>query len=485
MTIEDILKNLKFRNDFTEVKNSANRWVKVGPEIKLEDLIGKTEVFNLVTSLKLTPQEIQRTPHVVQHLAAQAKRELKQKKRFSVLDSYDCFRDTGVKDDKNIWVFVHKETGKILRGNTLAYTFSDDLYSKNKLTELKADAPPIKFVYLPAEPYGLIDIKEDTLGFNLFKTINWDEVENIELPEEYITYFNHLFPDENQRRLVFSWAHFAEVKRLNIALILYGPKGIGKSTLVEILKNIYDKDLTVLISDGYFDNKFSGEIENKKLAIIEEVTCRGMKAKSKLKAMMNDFITIERKGENPRSNVQSFCNFIMTTNYAHSIEVEPDDRRFFVPDLAKEKIPAKIISVVVKGMTDLKTLKAIRKYFSENLSEDFDWNVPYKNTNAYWEMVRESANDSIDFILTELEKTKGQESSYLELRATWDRTPNKIKGRFIQRAQLLKFLEAYKPFGKQYVTWDAKGQLFKIEEESKEETKPLEPAAKVKGWDEL
>jgi hypothetical protein len=466
-SIDEFFESLIFNLDGTKVRGKINHWQDPFQVIRFDDILGKKEASELVLSNKVTTADLDRLWLKIRQKAREIQTEYTAIKTeiFTITRDFDIYKNIDAKSDKDIWIFLEKETGKIVPANSFAMFYNDSITKKDELNDLKVKAKPIKFVYEPAEPYGLIKISGKIQGFNLFRVIEWDKIEDISLPACFVVFFNHLIPDENQRKLVFSWAHFAEFSRLDIAPILYGPKGAGKSTFIEILKRIYMPELVVLISDGYFDNKFSGEIENKKLGIIEEVTCRGMKAKSKLKSMMNDFITIERKGENPRSNVQSFCNFIFTTNYAHSIEVEPDDRRFFAPDLTKGKADTKIIAEIYRSLADMKILKAIRKYFADNLSPDFDPHTPFKDTHAFWEMVRESANDSIDFILTELEKTKGQETSYMELRTTWDRTSNKIKGRFIQRNQLLKFLEAYKPFGKQYVTWDAKGQMFKIEDE--------------------
>jgi hypothetical protein len=344
------------------------------------------------------------------------------------------------------------------------------VFTKEDFLSYRANAPAVRFIFDPTLPYGHIPEQE---AFNRYRRIEWENIEDIELPICYPEFFDKFCPDPFQRANIYAWAYFSEVVRLNYSLVLYATKGTGKSTFIEILKALHGREFTVQISDGYFDNKFSGEIEGMKLAILEEVVCRGLKAKSKLKAMMNDYIVVEKKGQNPKSNVRSFCNFIFTTNSAHSLEIDPDDRRFYVPDISNDKMPTSLVVDVLNGLRDLKVLKAIRKYFQENMNSTLDLNYPVKDNKNYWEMVRSSAPDAYDFILSELESSKGVEQSYAELKTIWGKKQHKFSGRFPQRSQVKRFFDEYKPNGKHYVITNAKGTSYKIEKEveSTQETK--------------
>lgn len=466
MSLIAILKSIKTRKNGEEILTYKNKWESIHVIKTLDDLLGPDTTLTYIKKGVLTPQDLQRFPTVFQSFIQSRRQKTGKSEIFSILNNYHIYRNLEARNDKDIFFAVDKATGDLVEGNFMAATFTDVVMNKEDLLKLKATSPLVRFIYDPSLPYGFIDTGKDIKAFNKFKVIDWDKIEDVPLPDYFPKFFEHLFPDPFQRAQVYAWASFAEFTHLNFALVLYGAKGAGKSSFIELLKNMYNRELVVQISDGYFDAKFTGEIEHKKLAILEEVTCRGLKAKSKLKIMMNDWITVERKGENPRSGVRSFCNFIFTTNEAYSLEVEPDDRRFYIPDITKDIVPANIISEVLKNATSLSILKAVRKYFIENRDEDFDPFYPKKNTASFWEMSRQSAPESIDFIITELEKSKGMELTYSELKEMWNRRP--VKGnfqRFPHRAVLKRFFTHYCPNGKQLVTVGPYGTEYKIENE--------------------
>lgn len=472
MSLTAILKSIKTRKNGEEIFTHKHKWESIYVVKSLDDLLGTDTSLDYVKKGIITPHDLQRFPIVFQNFIQSRRQKSGQSEIFSILDNYNVYRNLEVKNDKEVFFFVHKVTRELIEGNAMAITFPDIVAQKEKLLEIKAKAPLVRLVYNPTLPYGFIDNGEDIKIFNKFKVHDWDSIQDVPLPDCFPKFFEHLFPDPFQRAQVYAWASFAETSHLNFALVLYGAKGAGKSSFIELLKNMYNRELVVQISDGYFDAKFTGEIEHKKLAILEEVTCRGLKAKSKLKIMMNDWITVERKGENPRSGVRSFCNFIFTTNEAYSLEVEPDDRRFYIPDITKDIVPSSIISEVIKNATNLPVLKAVRKYFIENRDEEFDPFYPKKNTASFWEMSRQSAPEAVDFIITELEKSKGMELTYNELREMWNRRPTKgVFTRFPHKTVLKRFFTHYCPNGKQYVTVGPYGTEYKIADEEAQEIK--------------
>lgn len=468
MSLEAIVSTFKFRNKGSEVLTHSNKYVSCSSITDIKEIMGLNRFVDNLSTGRLTPEDVKRFLPVFRNHCARLKNEQSKVKQqvFSILEKYEVYRNVEAKQNKDMFVFVKKETKELFEGNADAFAYSDVVCNKEGLLELKVKSPPIKFIYDPALPFGFRDNGEDIKVFNKFKVIDWDKIEDVPLPDCYPKFFEHLFPDPFQRARVYAFSSFAETCRVNFALVLFGAKGAGKSTFIELLKNLYDRDLVVLLSDGYFDNKFTGEIEHKKLAIGEEITCRGLKAKSKLKSTMNDWITIERKGENPRSGVRSHCNFIFTTNEGYSLEVEPDDRRFYIPDITKDIVSASIISEVIGTMTSLPILKAVRKYFIENRDDAFDLFYPAKDTNSFWDMCRQSANEPVDFIITELEKSKGMELTYNELREMWNRRP--VKGnfqRFPHKHVIKRFFTHYCPNGKQLVTVGPYGTEYKIENE--------------------
>lgn len=471
MPIAQILKTIKTRKNAQEIFTHKYKWESVEVVKSADDLFGIKNTMKYLEKGIITQPELMQFPQIFKNFL-QFRRSSKSNPAFSILKEYDLYRNLDARNDKDVFFAVHKATGKLIEGNFMAATFTDTVFNKEELLALKAKSQLVRFIYDPALPYGFNDTGEDIKAFNKFKTIEWDKIEDVPLPPCYPKFFEHLFPDPFQRADVYAYSSFAETCRINFALVLFGAKGAGKSTFIEILKNLYSPDLVVLLSDGYFDNKFTGEIEHMKLAIGEEITCRGLKAKSKLKSTMNDHITIERKGENPRSGIKSYCNFIFTTNEGYSLEVEPDDRRFYVPDITKEIVPAPIISEVIATMNSLPVLKAIRKYFIENRNDSFDLFYPTKNTKSFWEMSRQSAPESIDFIITELEKSRGVELTYNELREMWNRRPTKgVFTRFPHKHVIKRFFTHYCPNGKQYVTVGPYGTEYKIADEEAQEIK--------------
>jgi len=468
LSIESIISSIFLNQNLTEYKSRRNRWVPItGTDSAtiLRDVLGEKEFVDNLASGKIKHADFSRVSLLLTQRIRdiQVSREKRREEIFTALKKFKVFKNIEAKNDKDIFFFQNTESGLILDNiNTMAFTFNDTVVDKDALADFKLKAPTVRLFFDPNLPYGLQDIGEEYLGFNKYRRIDWDKVEDEPLGQHFVDLMEHLFPDESDRRRTCSWIYFAETLKIFFALVLCGAKGAGKSTLIEIIKNMYGIEQVRILARSFWEGKFNGELEHAKLCIGEETILRGLQSKSKFKESMNDFITIEKKGQDPKSNIPSYCNFILTTNDAYTIEVEPDERRLFIPSINKERIKTPIVAAIMKDIKRLPALKAFRKYLKENSTEDFDIFHPDKNTDTFWEMVRQSSAEHYDFVLNELEKSPEIEHDYRTLKKKYEVKNTKGGRRFPSKLDLKRFFEHFTPNNRQYVAVDRAGLSYKL-----------------------
>lgn len=189
-----------------------------------------------------------------------------------------------------------------------------------------------KFVY---DPYNIQPFKMDeTLEVNLYIPPKWrlDEVEDphlIKCPKLVRDFFQHLFPDDEQRALAFHWCHIALTGRNEAALTLVAHKGIGKGILHELLSAVVGQENSDIVPESFFRSDFNSILLNRRLLLVDEKRV-GKAEHTRLKRYMNDTQNIEKKGVDVRNKQRTYNNFIIACNDVSDMYLEFDDRRFTV-----------------------------------------------------------------------------------------------------------------------------------------------------------
>jgi hypothetical protein len=123
-----------------------------------------------------------------------------------------------------------------------------------------------------------------------------------------------------------------------VALVLRGKEGCGKSIVGRIFHRIFGQHALAVSSPKYVVGDFSAHLQDVVFLDCAEALFAGDRATaSKLKAMITDpALIIERKGADPVPWPNAL-SFFMTSNDAHVVHAGSESRRFFVLDVSDSK----------------------------------------------------------------------------------------------------------------------------------------------------
>lgn len=408
----------------------------------------KEEVVPFVTSKEF--QEINK-PHFKHIIHAYLNPESEEKPKGGFFDKFNIFRNLYPVDTDNQFLLMKKDSGILLSGSSMARLKKELCFNKDQTTEEMAKAELAKLVFDPLAPPGIQPVVDEKytdtdLIINTYREPKWRSLEfSGTYPKAFVKLCEHLFPDEKQRRNVFSWAHHAVFNRSEISLVLLGSQGVGKTTFAYSIFSLVGLDLVTEPTGRFFDGPFNGEFSGKKFALFDEVVCKGDSHKSKLKRNMNDMIMIEGKNQTPH-HVKNYMSFIFACNHARLLEIEPLDRRFYCPDLGKIRAPEEIVSEVKRGWESPQFQRDMFEMLDKEKNPDFDFFKPDKNTKSFWAMVKQGSPAPFRHVFRVLEKHEGEWVTYQQLSDTWE-TKRAANVLFPDFDEIANYLSDYKPMG--------------------------------------
>lgn len=150
----------------------------------------------------------------------------------------------------------------------------------------------------------------------------------------FLHHLELLLPDSKDREILLSWCA-AVVQKLGIkakwAPVLIGTQGNGKSLIGDVLAYAVGRNHTVKPRADQLGGRFNSWIENKLLAVIEEIHTQGRReVMDALKPLITEErIEVEGKGRDALM-VDNRCNMLMCSNHRDAIMKTKDDRRYAV-----------------------------------------------------------------------------------------------------------------------------------------------------------
>lgn len=171
-------------------------------------------------------------------------------------------------------------------------------------------------------------------AFNTFIPPFWTKMQPTnasECPDLLKRLLHHLFPDEDSREYVLSWCHHAITSRNDTILCFIGERATGKTLFMEFMEKGFGKRYYELLSKNFFGT-FNGNIKEKRLAVLEEVTVEDDEHVNILKRITNDTIPIEAKGKDSVT-LPNYMSLVLINNHLKGLRIEPLERRFSVVDI--------------------------------------------------------------------------------------------------------------------------------------------------------
>lgn len=305
--------------------------------------------------------DVSATPNLAQYFLKNGKNMSKLKMELSKkLAEYNKEHAKPVEDDIDF-----KEATETLEGTSICYDMSNinsgyfvyDFDNLQELTHIDAEAylkslerermrndPPVPVmnVYGEYNPfrYGEAIYKKEVLGkeydvINRFSPPSWmleEKNPSAELHPLLAKFFESVFPDQEQRKMVFAWIRNMVVSRNQTILCLNGARATGKTILGErILPPLVGVSNYRKSGEGFLKKEFNSIMSRTRFVYVDEFPLRDA-AMTKIKNYLNDNISIEGKGQDERMET-NFCSIMYSSNNITDLAIKWDERRFSVIDV--------------------------------------------------------------------------------------------------------------------------------------------------------
>jgi hypothetical protein len=211
----------------------------------------------------------------------------------------------------------------------------------------------------------------------------------------WIAHWHHIYPSEAEH--LIAWlAHRVQRpgEKINHALVLGGPQGIGKDTGLEPVKAAVAPWNFSEVSPAHLLGRFNGFVKSVILRVSEardlgDVDRYGFYDHMKTyTAAPPDVLRCDEKNLREHA-VPNVCGVIITTNHkSDGIYLPADDRRHFVAwtDLTKDDFPADYWTEIWTWYRS-GGVGHVAAYLAELDLSDFDPKAPPPKTSAFWDIV--------------------------------------------------------------------------------------------------
>ena len=263
---------------------------------------------------------------------------------------------------------------------------------KHEKSRLLSQIYPAQFTYNPFEATRLYRENLDWF-YNTYQPPTW--YENVfyskgnievskreELPLLYKQFFLHLVKDHEDSYLyVLSWLSNAMKYRNYCVLTAIGNQGIGKGVLGEIMrlligeKNFHTSDTRLITKD------FNKQFKNKRIVFCDEIQILKIEHVNKFKALINDMIEIEGKGENA-VEVKNYASIYIASNNFDSIRLTDDDRRFSIIELTDQKLIHYMSTEQISSLIEPKNIKELAEYLWHLIIDQDIMKTPFKSSRT-------------------------------------------------------------------------------------------------------
>jgi hypothetical protein len=232
--------------------------------------------------------------------------------------------------------------------NALAQPFSDhrrpsDLFKQHGFGSIVHD-----LTYAPGDAAGVISIN-GLRSVNMYRPSRVRSLGRPLQPDEakpWTDFLSHLIPSADERGHSMRWIATLIARpsvRMRYGLLLASTaQGVGKTTFCDSLGELVGRHNTSNpTAQQIIDSSFNSWIAAKRLVFVNEIyEGKGWTAYNKLKTYVtDDHIRVNEKFL-PEYSVPNWAHFILCSNSDLALRVEDQDRRFFVPTVTEQRLPA-------------------------------------------------------------------------------------------------------------------------------------------------
>lgn len=167
---------------------------------------------------------------------------------------------------------------------------------------------------------------------NTYRTYE-PESEAADVSPLFIEFFERLVPSENERHTFLQWlSHIFQhpKQRPSWHLMLPSVPGTGKGYLVEHILQPLLHHTSVVASYSRVLGKHSSLLENNLLVLLDDCKARSEATQTELKSLLTEERQYVEQKYAAGGMVQCYTRFILASNEARPLYLDPDERRWFV-----------------------------------------------------------------------------------------------------------------------------------------------------------
>jgi phage/plasmid-associated DNA primase len=158
----------------------------------------------------------------------------------------------------------------------------------------------------------------------------------------FLEWLEDAFYSESERRWFIDWWAYqlqSPGVKLNTALMLVGPSGVGKGWMAGIAERIFGGDNTWKCNLSDLESRFNSGLSSAQLLIVEEADVSGgTRIYNVLKDLItNEHIRYERKGIDA-IKIANVLNVFLNSNHIGVLRLDEFDRRFAVLEITNQSI---------------------------------------------------------------------------------------------------------------------------------------------------
>lgn len=211
----------------------------------------------------------------------------------------------------------------------------------------------------------------------------------------FLEFLTRWFPDYAERAyftLWMAWTVRYPHHRIVATPLLRSEHGIGKGFFVECLmagllgeKSVANTGLKTVVGD------FNEILEGKTFVVIDELYKDGSATANALKLIQgNQTFTLNRKHQ-PIVTIKNYINFVVTSNDTVPLDLEPEDRRFWVPQFITHKVDGNetshFLNAAFRPWLESGGFQIVRDYLEQLDLTEFYPNAPAPMTPSKQEMI--------------------------------------------------------------------------------------------------
>jgi hypothetical protein len=149
-------------------------------------------------------------------------------------------------------------------------------------------------------------------------------------PSLVLRMIQHVIPSKEERNYFYAWLYTSMTSRAYTFLVLCGLPGVGKNRLkllIRALHGEYNSADGKKETFGANQSKFNSQMEENTLIWFDELKY-GPDMEPRMKEYQNEYISIERKGQDASRSTQIFCSMVISNNYPRDNYILFNSRKF-------------------------------------------------------------------------------------------------------------------------------------------------------------